>query len=174
MAKKCLVVYASKAGSTREVAEKVAEVLTSNGLTLDVRPVKQVRNLKGYDAVVLGTAVRMYKPLGMMMTFVNHHKKALSQVPTAAFTVGLAMKDGTEKGLADAEKYAAPFMSLLENNKSKTYFAGKLDLDTLDPIFRAIMANMTANDPGSLGDFRDWNVIQAWAETLPASLGLAK
>jgi menaquinone-dependent protoporphyrinogen oxidase len=174
MAKKCLVVYASKAGSTREVAEKVGQVLSDKGLSVDVRSVKQVHNLKGYDAVVLGTAVRMFKPLGMMMTFVNLHKRALSQVPTAAFTVGLAMKDAATKGTADAEKYATPFMSQLENNKSKTYFAGKLDLDTLDPIFRAIMANMTANDPGSLGDFRDWNAIQTWAATLPASLGLGE
>lgn len=173
MSKKCLVVYASEAGSTREVAEKVGQVLTEKGLAVDVRPVKEVRNLKGYDAVVLGTAVRMFKPLGKMMSFVNKHKRDLAQVPTAAFTVGLAMKDAATKGSADAEKYAAPFLAQLGNNKSATFFAGKLDLNTLTPLFRMMMSKMTENDPSSLGDFRDWNAIQAWAGTLPASLGLA-
>jgi len=173
MSKKCLVVYASEAGSTREVAEKVGQVLTGKGLSVDVRPVNQVRNLAGYDAVVLGAAIRMCKPLGKMMAFANRHKNELAKLPTAAFTVGLAMKDAAPKGPADAEKYAAPFLALLSNRKSTTFFAGKLDLNTLTPLFRMMMSKMTESDPSSIGDFRDWNAIQTWAETLPGSLGLA-
>lgn len=172
MNKKCLVVYASEAGSTQEVAEKVGKVLTDKGLTVDVQSVKQVRNLKGYDAVVLGTAIRMFKPLGKMMAFTNRHKNELAKLPTAAFTVGLAMKDAATKGTADAEKCAAPFLALLNNRKSTALFAGKLDLNTLTPLFRMMMSKMTESDPSSIGDFRDWNAIQTWAETLPESLGL--
>ncbi len=172
MSKKCLVVYASEAGSTKEVAEKIGQVLTDKGLTVDVQSVRQVRNLKGYDAVVLGTAIRILKPLGKMMTFANRHKNELAKLPTAAFTVGLAMKDAATKGTADAEKYAAPFLALLNNRKSTAFFAGKLDLNTLSPLFRMMMSNMTESDPDSIGDFRDWNAIQTWAGTLPESLGL--
>ncbi len=174
MNKKCLVVYASEAGSTREVAEKVGQVLADKGLTVEVHPVNQVRNLAGYDAVVLGTPIRMFKPLGKMMSFAKRHQKELAKLPTAAFTVGLAMKDAATKGTADAEKYAAPFLALLSNRKSTALFAGKLDLNTLTPLFRMIMSKMTESDPSSIGDFRDWNAIQTWAGTLPDSLGLTE
>lgn len=172
MTMKCLVVYASAAGATAEVAQKVGQVLTEKGLVVDVYPVRQVRNIKGYDAVVLGTAIRMFKPLGQMMSFVKRLNRELAKVPTAAFTVGLAMKDGDEKGRADAAKYAEPFLQKLGNNKSTEFFGGKLDLNTLSPLFRMVMSRMVEDDPSSLGDFRDWNAIQSWAGTLPSSLGL--
>lgn len=172
MDKKCLVVYASKVGSTREVAEKVGEILTQKGVRVEVCSVRQVRNLEGYDAVVLGTAIRMFKPLGQMMAFVKRHKNKLAKLPTAAFTVGLAMKNGDEKGRGDATKYAAPFIEAVGNAKSVAYFGGKLDLNTLSPVWRIMMTKMVENDPSSIGDFRDWNAIQAWAGSLPTLLGL--
>ncbi len=60
MGRRILVAYATRAGSTAEVAEVVAGVLRESGaeIEVDVRPVREVRVLAGYDAVVLGTAMR--------------------------------------------------------------------------------------------------------------------
>jgi len=51
-----LVAYATRFGSTRDVAEAVASSLRAARLEADVAPVKEVRGLEGYGAVVLGTA----------------------------------------------------------------------------------------------------------------------
>ena len=50
-----LVAYATKHGSTGEVAETVAEELKGLGLEVELRELRKVRDLDGYRAVVIGT-----------------------------------------------------------------------------------------------------------------------
>jgi hypothetical protein len=59
MKKRILVAYATRAGSTAEIAQAIAETLTARGYAVDVRPVKEKPSLDGCAAVVLGSAVRM-------------------------------------------------------------------------------------------------------------------
>jgi menaquinone-dependent protoporphyrinogen oxidase len=47
-----LVGYATKYGSTREVAERVAARLRHGGFDAEVRPAGEVKSLDGYDAMV--------------------------------------------------------------------------------------------------------------------------
>jgi menaquinone-dependent protoporphyrinogen oxidase len=54
-----LVAYASKHGSTAEIANAVAEALCAAGLRADCLEAVDVRGLESYDAVVLGSAVYM-------------------------------------------------------------------------------------------------------------------
>ena len=54
-----LVTYATRAGSTAEVAAACAETLAARGYAVDVKPVKEKTQLTGYSAVVLGSAIRM-------------------------------------------------------------------------------------------------------------------
>jgi menaquinone-dependent protoporphyrinogen oxidase len=61
MDNKVLVAYASKYGSTAEIAERIGQVLTKAGLSVDVLPADRVRQLDLYRAVVLGSAVYMEK-----------------------------------------------------------------------------------------------------------------
>jgi len=57
MDEKVLVTYASKYGATAEIAEKIGEVLRQAGLQTDILPVKSIRDLTQYNAVILGSAV---------------------------------------------------------------------------------------------------------------------
>ena len=50
---KVLVAYATRAGSTAEAAERVARRLCAQGLSAEAKPVAEVTDLGGYDAVVL-------------------------------------------------------------------------------------------------------------------------
>ncbi|MDH5280611.1 MAG: flavodoxin, partial [Thermoleophilia bacterium] len=52
-----LVAYATKKGSTREVAEEIGGALVKRGLLADVRPASEVRSLEPYTGVVLGGAL---------------------------------------------------------------------------------------------------------------------
>ena len=53
METKILMAYASKYGSTQEVAEAIAATLGERGLSVDLQPLRKVRTLAGYGAVVL-------------------------------------------------------------------------------------------------------------------------
>ena len=49
-----LVAYATKHGSTQEVAEAIAATLREHALEVEVKPASEVRALDRYGAVVLG------------------------------------------------------------------------------------------------------------------------
>src|SRR6266700_5866579 len=56
---KILIAYASKHGSTREVADVIAAELEPSGLEVEVRPARAVEDPGAYDAVVLGAPLYM-------------------------------------------------------------------------------------------------------------------
>lgn len=57
MGTKILVAYASRAGSTSEVAEVIGQELCSAGAQVDIRPINEVKNIESYQAVVVGSAI---------------------------------------------------------------------------------------------------------------------
>ena len=59
MADQVFVAYATRYGSTQEVAEAVAGTLREGGLEVSIRPMRGVRTLDGYGAVVLGAPLYM-------------------------------------------------------------------------------------------------------------------
>ena len=88
MSDKVLVVYATRYGSTQEVAERVAETLRENGLQVDVKPARQVRALEGYRAVVLGAPLYIGRWLKDAHRFLARHQEGLAQRPVAVFALG--------------------------------------------------------------------------------------
>lgn len=52
-----LVAYATKHGSTAEIAEAIGADLRAMGCEAEVRPVSEVRDLRPYGTVVVGSAV---------------------------------------------------------------------------------------------------------------------
>src|SRR6266487_1314633 len=60
MSASVLVAYATRYGSTQEVAEAVAATLRDCGLAVDIEPMRQVRTLDQYLAIVLGAPLYMF------------------------------------------------------------------------------------------------------------------
>jgi len=54
-----IVITASKHGATAEIGQLIGDVFTEAGVETTVRPAELVKDLQGYDAVVLGSAVYM-------------------------------------------------------------------------------------------------------------------
>src|SRR5512141_581461 len=97
MEEKILVTYASTHGSTQEVAEVVAETLRQGGQTVNLQPVRKVRTLEGYTAVVLGAPIYMFHWHTDVLHFLSQHRKVLTgAVPVAIFTGG-PFSTGDEK-----------------------------------------------------------------------------
>ncbi len=86
MNKRILITYATRAGSTVEVAAAIGESLAQRGFAVEVIPVKENPNLANYQAVILGSAIRMGNWLPEAVEFVKKNQAHLSQMPTAFFT----------------------------------------------------------------------------------------
>ena len=88
MSASILVAYATKYGSTQEVAEVVAAALREDGQTVDCRPAKEVRSLGGYTAVVVGAPLHMFRWHKDAKSFLSRHRQALTARPVAVFAMG--------------------------------------------------------------------------------------
>jgi menaquinone-dependent protoporphyrinogen oxidase len=76
MSKKILIAYASKCGSTGEVASAMGKTLAQTGVRADVLPISKVSDLTGYQAVFVGSAIRMGKWLPEAAGFVSENSAA--------------------------------------------------------------------------------------------------
>ena len=159
MSKRILIAYATRAGSTAEVADAIGKKLSPSGIQVDVKPVKTVKNIGSYDAVILGTGIRAGQVYPEVKKILQKHKQALSSIPVAYFVVCMSLKDNNEATRKIASGYLDSLRSLL-SPVDVGLFAGKMDYSKLGFLARIIVRRM-AKVPE--GDFRDWKAIEVWA-----------
>jgi menaquinone-dependent protoporphyrinogen oxidase len=166
MAEKILVVYATRAGSTAEVADFIGKTLAKRGAGVDVRPVKNVKSLDGYTAVVAGSGIRAGRVYSEITDFVKSHKNDLDKIPTAFFIVNMTLKDDTPENRKIVDAYLAPLRAEVQP-VDVGLFAGTMKYARLGFFARFAVTRMVKTPEG---DFRDWNAIEAWANALAPKL----
>jgi menaquinone-dependent protoporphyrinogen oxidase len=162
-----LVGYATRYGSTQEVAEAVAETLRESGLEVEIQPMKEVRALEGYSAVLLGAALYMYRWHKDARRFLSRHRKALEELPVAIFALG-PVKDPH-----DEEEWRGS-RDQLDGELAKHPWLEPVAVEILggkfDPALLRFPLNLFAgSEPAS--DIRDQEAIRAWASELAGKLG---
>jgi len=171
MNKKILVTYASRTGSTAQIAEAIFKTLVKNGEEAELLPMENVKDLSAYHAAIIGSPIRKSKWLPEAMQFLQDHRAELTRKRVATFTVCITIAMSTTERYQDAVKEWIAPVRVLTKPISEGLFAGRLDfekspwsLDTL--LFRVAVAL------GILpkGDHRDWNAVHAWAQGLPPLL----
>jgi menaquinone-dependent protoporphyrinogen oxidase len=160
-----LVAYASKTGSTTEIAQAIAKELQAAGHVVDITEVGAVTSLSGYNAVIIGGPVYMGKMMGEVGKFVRRHYNDLKDLPVAGFIVGLGPVSKEPASIMQAEKVLHAALDPLKP-VVVTAFAGRLDPEKLSWFQKWI----TKNVKSPVGDFRDWTAIAAWAKELPGKL----
>lgn len=161
MKQRILVTYASKAGSTGEVAKAIGDVLAAKGAAVDVLPVDAVKNAQDYQAVIVGSAIRMGRWIPAAAKFVEANKAHLGKVPTAYFNCGGGLREENEKNRAEALGYMDA-VSAVVKPVAVGAFAGKLDFKKLSFLDGMILKAMGDKE----GDWRPWEAIRAWAGSL--------
>ncbi len=161
MTEKTLIIYATRAGSTAEIATAVGQTLAASGLNIEVKPVKQVASLTGYQAVLLGSAIRMGSWLPEMVKFIQTHQAALNALPTALFTVHMLNTGEDESSRTARAAYVEPVRTLLPNAQ-QAFFTGLMDFSRLSFLDRLIARMVKAVE----SDARDWDAIRQWANAL--------
>jgi len=161
MADKILVAYATRYGSTAEVAEAIADELQKAGVAVDVLPVSEVQDLSPYRAVIIGSPIYMGKWLPEAQVFIEQNQQGLRSIPVAYFTVGLTVADGGPEVLRKAEA-SMDQVRMLVNPVDTGIFPGKLESSSLSFTDRTIIKLIRAKT----GDFRNWEAVRSWAETV--------
>jgi len=126
MSKKILVAYATRTGSTAEVANAITDRLCEAGLSAEARPVTQVTNLEGYSGAVLGSGVRYASWLPEMTDFVSANRDALSAMPVAFFTMHMLALGDDPAAMAERAKYTAKARDMITPT-DEVFFEGMID-----------------------------------------------
>ena len=161
-----LVGYATRSGSTQEVAEAVAVTLRDSGAEVDLRPMRDVRTLNGYRMMVLGAPLYMFRWHKEALAFLSRHKEATKKLPVAVFALGPFHDEEKEwqsvRAQFDKELAKLPWFTPVAHE----VFGGKFDPTKL----RFPMNLIPALRKMPASDIRNWDAIRTWARDLAAKL----
>jgi menaquinone-dependent protoporphyrinogen oxidase len=156
-----LVAYASKHGSTEGIALRIAEKLRKLGKEAEAHPVEAVKDLSGYDAFVIGSAIYYGSWLQEAVNWVRHNEAILSTRPVWLFAsgpLGDDFKDTEPKEMAEFQRTI--------KTRGQRIFSGSLDPAHIS-LGERVMAKVVHSPQG---DFRDWGAIDAWATNIAEGL----
>jgi len=160
-----LIAYASKRGSTAEIAETVAATLRRSGLDVDLEPADRVCSLEPYDAVVLGSAVYMKRWRGDAKHFLKKHRKALRQMPFWVFSSGPVGDPANDNpDWMEPPKLAEKLEEM--GSRGHVVFGGCLPAEPHGFMEKA----MVEGTPREHRDRRDWAEIRDWAGEIATEL----
>ena len=162
-----LVSAASMHGSTSDIAQVIAQVLSEQGLTVTVLPPGEVQSVEEYDAVIIGSAVYVGHWLDPAKDLVNRCHDQLSTRPVWLFSsgpVGNPLSKMAQGMAKDPVEMAG--LRIASHARDHRIFAGKLDRRVLSHAQRASLLIFH----GLEGDFRDWAEIRQWAKGIAEQL----
>ena len=166
---KILVVYASKYGSTRGIAEFIAEKLRHRGNQVEVREVLEARDVSGHDAFVVGSAVFFGSWMNEAAEFIRRNRSILAKRPVWLFSSGPLLSDTPLDDPKLEPKEAAEFRDAIKPRDHRIFF-GAFDHTKLGFKDRMITMLPAAKKLFQEGDFRNWKDIEAWANSIAQAL----
>jgi menaquinone-dependent protoporphyrinogen IX oxidase len=192
---RALLVYATRHGSTREIADAIAAELRAAFGDVDVREAASAPPPAGYDAVVVGGPMIMGWHRDAER-YVKRHRDQLASVPLALFVTAasltedgmtavrgvpvakdpwLVKKPRSADKLGRKERYALPSHYLGDifkacgpaRPRSAAFFAGSLDLTTMNIFEKLFVLLIVGATPG---DGRHWDFVREWAAATAGEL----
>ncbi len=158
-----IIVYATRYGSTAEIARAIASELTDRGIDTDIFPVQEAPSPAGYQALVIGSAIRFGAWLIPATAYLQRYKTELQQMPVAVFTTHVLATDESPQSARQRAEYLKPVLAHVQPQHT-AFFAGNLD-----PSKTSFLENLICRMIKSpTGDLRDWQIISDWGkEILP-------
>ena len=160
---KILIAVASKHGSTREIAGALAQELEKQRHDVAVHAAQRSLAVDGYDAALVGSAVYVGNWMGEARAFVAENQAALARIPVWLFSSGPL---GAENPQPEADPAGMDELMAQTGARGHQIFVGKLDKSALGLGERLIVRGVRA----PYGDFRDWDAIRAWGQTIAREL----
>ncbi|MDN5900505.1 MAG: flavodoxin domain-containing protein [Brachybacterium sp.] len=155
-----LVAYATHSGATRTLAETLAEALRADELEVDLVDIADDPDPSSYDAVVLGSGVRIEAVEKPAAAWAQAHREQLSGRPFAFFSCSGSAADPAKNGRQKAtDTFLARFPVTPVAVKN---FPGWVLMDRIPVHERVMLTSMRT----PTGDFRDLPAVEAWGHEI--------
>ena len=168
MDRNILVTYASKYGATKEIAEKIGDVLQQAGLQVDVLPVDRVRDLSPYQAVILGSAIYIGKWQKEAVEFLQVYANMLANRPVWLFSSG-PTGEGNPIELVEGLRFPTVLQPVVDqiHPHDIAVFHGFINPGKINFIEKWAVKSLVKKP---FGDYRDWDSIVSWATKIAKAL----
>lgn len=161
---KMLIAYGSKMGGTVGIAEAIGDSLTAMGCDATVAPAKSVRSVAGYDAVIVGSGLYANRWRRTAARLVKRRATELRGVPVWCFSSGPLDSSARDREIPPTKQVTALMQRI--GARGHATFGGRLLPDS-----KGFPASSMAKTRS--GDWRDFDQIHAWADSIGIALGLA-
>jgi menaquinone-dependent protoporphyrinogen oxidase len=167
MFNRTLVTYASRYGSTQEIAERIAKTLERQGIATTIQAAQDVRSIASYEAVVIGSAVYGGVWLPEAKDFIERFQKELAGKEIWVFSSGPATHDDPVKVLGGwhSPENLEETLAIIRP-QATALFSGKIDATKLSAQDYLVSSSLR----GTSGDYRNWSAIEGWAEEIAFAL----
>jgi len=162
-----LVAYATKYGATKEIAEKIGDVLRSQGVQAEVQPADRATDPGSYNAVILGSAIYAGQWRKEAVTFLEANEETLARMPVWFFSSG-PTGEGDPVELVKGWRFPEGQRPIADRigPRDMAVFHGMIDGGKMNFAEKLIIKALKA----PFGDFRDWEAITAWATNVANAL----
>lgn len=193
--KRLLVAYTSHSGSTREIAQFLGAELTARGFAVDVRSLSEISDLTSYEFILAGGLLYRFGWHPEIVRFLEKNLPELQKKRVVLFVTGMHLVktpkcdqlsypifidpamanpvwDRQQPSMFDRgstiDGYLRQALPAIEQIKPVClgFFASKLDLRTLKLPEQIIMRILMLLTGMKTGDYRNWDVLRAWAQRL--------
>lgn len=183
------VVYASRHGGTAGIAARIAEVLRSEGATVELVDAAARPDPAGFDAFVIGSGVQIGKWHAEGFEFLERNQSVLATRPVWLFSSGplpgstketdatdpLANALGPAEGPGSGGRKRIEKLAAAVHARDHRVFQGAFDPNDPPKSLQERLVRMmpAAKNILPTGDFREWDLIEAWAREIRAALATA-
>ncbi len=164
---KILVAYASKSGSTVEIAKFIGNTF-SKKKTVEVLKISEVTDLSRYSQVIIGSPIIYDKWIKEARHFIKDNEGVLAEKKVSFFLVCLVLCGNNEKTQKKADKYASEIEKTTPKINVRNFgqFKGVLNYSKMSFKSKIMMKPLMASKGLKEGDYRDWKQIEEWTKRL--------
>ena len=171
---KVLILYATREGQTEKIARRIAATLSAGHHQAELvdADLTSPRDLESYQVVVIGAPIHSGGYPGSIVRFVREHKQLLERVPSAFFSVGLAVASRTHDGRSQTLGLVEKFVARTGWRPARVeLIAGSLPYSKYNFLIRFIMRRIAANEGGDTDtsrdyEYTDWSAVERFAHSL--------
>lgn len=168
-----LILYATLEGQTAKIAEYMADDLRKKGHKVTTQAGEHLPatfNPDLYDAAIIGGPIHMGHYPRHLRNFVSQHRGWLNNVPSAFFTVCMAIKSQLSASRQEAVAYSENFIKETGWRPAlMATFAGAVKYTQYNFITRFIMKRIAKREGGNTDtshdhEYTDWDAVTRFTE----------
>jgi len=173
------IVYGTRYGQTKKIAERMKEVLTAEGHIVPIVCADSLPpgySLSPYEGVIIGGSVIAGRHQRYLEQFVREHRDALNAMPSAFFSVSGSAAGSSDRDQSNARRVLIEFLTKTGWHPRLTApIAGAMAFTKYGVFTRMLLKVISRRSGGPTDTSRDqeltnWDQVAQFADEFAASL----